>query len=120
MDTDIGMRWCMRRIDGWSIAGWVLLAVDAVLFIALIALVMVTAAYAGECPARQLKPGEALDHECRLFRVVKVNGERWIELPEGNPRRTEKIDCSKAVVEEGVRIYHARSVAADFYCGGVK
>jgi len=89
------------------------------LFILFWALV-VAFARAGECPARRLKPGEALDHECRLFRVVKVGRERWIELPEGNPRLIEKIDCSKAVLEEGVLIYHARSVAADFYCGGSK
>ena len=81
-------------------------------------LLLAISAWAGECAARKLNHGEALDHECKLFRVV----DGWIELPQHAVwKRVEKIDCSKATREDGVLIYHARSVAAEFYCpaGGV-
>ena len=82
--------------------------------------------HAGECPAQELKTGEALDHECRLFRVVKEDNERWIEVSEHKTpglavwHRTEKINCSKAVDIDGAMVYQAHTVAANFYCGPIK
>ncbi len=98
-----------------NLLGWTLAAVLIVLW------ALATLAHGGECPARKLEPGEALDHDCRLFRIVKEGDVRLIERPlRGGWVRTEKIDCFKAVEEAGVFMYHARTVAADFYCGGAK
>ena len=102
-----------------NLLGWILAAVLMLWALASLAL-------GGECPARTLEPGEALDRECKLFRVVREGNERWIEVLEFRSRqasawhRDETIDCGRAKKEEGVLKYHARSVAADFYCGGVK
>jgi len=81
-------------------------------------LLVTASAIAGECPARTLKLGEALDHDCRLFRVVKQNENRYIERPvKDGWVRTEKIECDSAKLDDfGVRVYHARTVEADFYC----
>ncbi len=87
-------------------------------------LVIAAGAIAGECPARELKPGEALDFNCKLFRVVKEGTERYIEKPTARGkqepfpwRRVEKIDCANAKSDEfGIRVYYAKTVLAEFYC----
>ena len=80
-------------------------------------LLLAVAASAGECPRRALLPGQAVDHACRLFRIVREADARYIETLHGQGwRRVERVDCAKAVPEGGVRVYHARTVEADFYC----
>lgn len=75
-------------------------------------------AYAGGCPPVKLKPGEAVDQACHVYRVVKQNGKRVIE----SRGRLEEIDCAKATRDPfgGWYDYNARIVEARFACPAPK
>ena len=74
--------------------------------------------FGAECQAIQLQRYEGLDHSCRLFRRVTRNGTVFYERLDKNRKvkAIEALDCSKAVLEEGVLEYHLHVIDGRAYC----
>ncbi len=69
---------------------------------------------AGECKQVKLNKHEAVDRDCKLFRINKG----FVELRKhGDWEPIEKIDCSKAVLDpDGAWYYYSKVVNARFEC----
>ncbi len=84
-----------------------------------LAILLLSACAVAECQPVTLQKGEGVDWNCRLFRRVTRNGVLYIERlrPDRTVIALEAVDCSRAVPEDGVLLYHTHVIVGEVYCG---